>query len=282
MEDTVENIMKQPPGGPNHGRTKAMDDDGAWSTVPLDVSGQQAVDFVTPSDALEADPAPFGAGVSLVDTRRGGGGKSGQTYGAGDMGMVAHRGVLQNDEYVDFFALREAVEADLGYSYADVSAAYANGRPTAEQRQLREKIDARLLALSRAGGNMEQLAKVLDLNEKTVDRALRRAREIDVRPMVKTGVVRSTHVCFKTGEPGAKLRKRRFSDSPTEWTGNIALSDDEYAKGFDRQPGNPHYWDFRLAITPIRGGYVAPRKPEQTFPADWPSDQSYADFVAGI
>src|SRR6188472_344592 len=83
----------------------------------------------------------------------------GVVTGKDDGGMVAHRGVLHPDEYVDFFALREGVEADLGFSYSDVSEAYSTGRPTAEKLQLREKIDARLLGLSRAGGNMVQLAK---------------------------------------------------------------------------------------------------------------------------
>ena len=245
MRDGIEDIMKQPPGEPNFGRRKAMDDDGEWGQFPLDAAGMQARDILTPPDAQESDPSAFGAGVSMVDTARGGGGRSGQTYGAGDAGMVAHRGTLHPDEYVDFFALREAVEADLGYAYADVTFAYANGRPSTEQRQLREKIDARLLALSRAGGNMEQLAKALGISEKTIDRALKRAREVEVDPIVKNPAVVKPLVCFKTGEVGARPRKRRFSDSPPQWTGTINLSDAEYAKGFDTQPGNPAYWEFR-------------------------------------
>lgn len=92
---------------------------------------------------------------------------------------------------------------------------------------------------------MEQLSKALDLSEKTVDRALTRAREIDVRPMVPHGVVKKMHVCFKCGEPGAKLRKRRFSVSPPQWVGTIALCDADYAAGFNTRKGNPAYWDFR-------------------------------------
>jgi hypothetical protein len=93
-----------------------------------------------------------------------------------DSGLVAHRGVLTDGEYVDFFVLRDAVEAELGFTYAEVSAAYRIGRPTAEQRQLRARIDARLLALSRSGGNMDALGRVLNIGEATIDRALARAR----------------------------------------------------------------------------------------------------------
>jgi hypothetical protein len=277
MEDTTDNIMKQPPGHPNNGLGKAANDDGEWGTVPLDVSSQQVADLLTPNDGLEIDAAPFGAGVGIVDTARGQGTVG--TYGATDAGMTAHRGTLHPDEYVDYFVLRAQVEADLGFSYSDVSEAYANGRPTAEQRQLREKIDARLLALSRAGGNMEQLAKALGLNEKTLRRSLLRAREIEVDAIVKNPAVVKPLVCFKTGELGATLRKRRFSDSPPQWTGSVALCDDEYAKGFDRKPGNPAYWDFRDARTPLRGGPDRPAKRAQRFPADYPSDQAYADFL---
>ena len=228
MEDT-QSIMSEPPVGGNNGSSTHVwvDEEGAprvtrrhhdLRLAQLDQRG------------LETDGSRFGV-----------------VAGKAEGGLVAHRGVLHPDEFVDWFVLREQVEADLGFSYADVSAAYGGGRPTAEQRQLREKIDARLLALSRAGGNMEQLAKVLELSEKTIDRALARAREIDVQPMVKTGVIRSKHACFKCGEPGKK-RKRRFSDSPTEWVGTIVLCDEHYAGGFETRKGNPAYWAFRSRL----------------------------------
>lgn len=234
MNEDIRSLMEESPVGGNHGVTvdSYVDEGGAAQVTRRDLSGRLArVD----QKGLDTGDSRFG----IVTSRD-------------DGGLVAHRGVLHPDEYVDYFALREQVEDDLGFTYADVSAAYATGRPTTEQRQLREKIDARLLALSRAGGNMETLAKALALSEKTIDRALARAREIDVRPMVPHGVVKTTRPCFKCAEPG-KLRKRRFSGSPTEWVGNIALCDEHYAAGFERHPGNPRYWAFRAKRGTPRG-----------------------------
>jgi hypothetical protein len=227
VTEDIKGLMEESPVPDNHGRAVASyvnEEDGVVRTS-RDLAGRMS----TMSDrGFGADASSFGI-----------------VSGHEDGGLVAHRGVLHPDEYVDFFALRDAVEAELGFSYAAVAAAYKTGRPTAEQRQLREKIDARLLALSRAGGNMEQLAKAIGVSEKALDRALARAREVDVQPMVKNAAVKARRVCFKTGEPGAKSRRRRFSQSPTEWVGTINLSDEEYAKGFDEKPGNPAYWAFR-------------------------------------
>lgn len=232
MEDT-QNIMSEAPVGDNHGYAIASFTDS--EDTPQRSRRDQTMRLSGLEQAAPGQHGGFGIAT-----------------GKDDGGLVAHRGILAPGEYVDWFALREAVEADLGFTYAEVNEAYALGRPTVEQRQLREKIDARLLALSRAGGNMETLAKALALSEKTVDRALRRAREVDVQPMVPHGVVKARRACFKCEEPG-KLRKRRFSDSPTEWVGNIALCDDHYAAGFERHPGNPAYWAFRARLGTPRG-----------------------------
>ena len=148
-----------------------------------------------------------------------------------DGGLVAHRGVLHPSEYVDFFALREQVEEELGFTYAAIAAVYKQGPKSAEQRQQREQIDARLLALSRAGGSLISLAEAIGLNEKTIDRALVRAKAVEVVPQVKNPARRSTLVCFKCGEKGAKARKRRHSDSPAGEVGTILLCDDHF---------NPH------------------------------------------
>jgi hypothetical protein len=182
------------------------------------------------------------AGFGIVDLTRGE--SSGSLYGATDAGMTAHRGTLHPDEYVDYHGLRDLIEADLGFSYAEITAAYKTGRPTAEQRQQREKIDARLLALSRAGGNMTEFANAVGLGHATVERALARARAIHVEPMVKTGVVKTRVSCFICGEPGTP-RKRKHSTSPPQWVGTVNLCDDHYTQGFVNRPGNPEYWDFR-------------------------------------
>ena len=227
MNEDIRSLMEEPPVPDNHGRAVGtfVDEDGGVTRTRRDLAGRMS----------SMTDRGFGQNATAF----------GVVSGSEDGGLVAHRGVLHPDEYVDYFDLREQIEADFGFTYADVSFAYAKGRPSTEQRQLREKIDARLLALSRGGGNMEQLAKAFGLSEKTLDRALTRARDVEVDPIVKNPAVVTTLVCFKTGEPPATARKRRFSDSPPQWTGTINLSDDEYAKGFDTRPGNPAYWEFR-------------------------------------
>jgi len=168
-----------------------------------------------------------------------------------DGGMVAHRGVLHPDEYVDRAVLREAAEASLGFTYAEITAAYKMGRPTDEQRQQREKIDARLLALSRSGGAMSTLAVVLDLGPATIDRALARARRAEVAPIVKSPAVVTRLVCFTCEADTARPRRRRHSTSPEQWVGTVNLCDKCYTRGFDTRPGNPRYWEHRLATRPI-------------------------------
>lgn len=263
MNENIQDILAEQPGGDNGGRVnepvRVKDDD---------VSATRG----TPLDGVTAD---FLRGDGWQTASAEGGRQLEQS------GLTTHRGVLHPDEYVDFFELREQVEADFGFTYAEVSAAYKQGRPTAEQRQLREKIDARLLALSRAGGNMDQLGKALGLPERTLDSALARAREIDVQPMVPHGTVKSTFACFKCGEPGTK-RKRRFSDSPAQWVGTVVLCDEHYAAGFVTKPGNPAYWEHRDARMPLRGQGLTPSpKVTQTFPADYPDDESYRRFTEG-
>jgi hypothetical protein len=226
----IDKLMQEPPHGRNAGReneaVRVKDDDVSRTrSVDLDAS---KVDFVRTD------------GWSLAIAGA-----------AHDGGLVAHRGPLQEGEYVDFFVLREQVEEALGFTYADVSAAYKNGRPSAAQLQLRVQLDARVLELSRAGGNMEQFAKAVGVSPSVIDRALVRARLGNPEPTVKHGVVKHDRVCFKCEAP-ARRRKRRFSDSPPEWTGTIDLCDDHYAAGFEERPGNPAYWEFRDDRRPIR------------------------------
>jgi hypothetical protein len=208
------------------------------------------------------------------------GSRYGVVSGKEDGGLVAHRGVLHPDEYVDPLALSLAVRAELGVSIFDIGFAYKMGRPTAEQRQLRDEIDSRLLALSRAGGNMTQAAQAFGISEKTVDRALTRAKSVEVVPIVRDPAVRTVRPCFVCSEPGV-ARKRLRSTSPEEYRGSVVLCGDHYLQGFDERPGNPAYWEFRddKRIPKYGGNPVS--KPTQTFPADWPSDASYDAFVAG-
>lgn len=103
-------------------------------------------------------------GWSVVSTRRGG------------SGLTAHRGVLHPDEYVDVPRLRALVEPRLGFTLDELGSVYRQGRKSAAQLELRGRIDARLLELREAGGNMELLARVMGVDRKVVGRAMARAR----------------------------------------------------------------------------------------------------------
>jgi hypothetical protein len=92
-------------------------------------------------------------------------------------GLVAHRGVLHPDEYVSMARLVPAVERRLGFTADELRWVYqGRGRRTAAQRMLRARIDARLLRLAEAGGNLELLAQVTGIDRKTIGRALTRAK----------------------------------------------------------------------------------------------------------
>ena len=173
----------------------------------------------------------YQSGFGIVDTSRGEG--KGDTYGAADMGMTAHRGVLQADEHVDADVLQAAVEAELGYTYAEVSAVYkVGGRLTATQREQRTYIDARLLALSSSGANITLVADAIGLSRATVNRALERARELHIeRQPLATAVVRPRS-CFTCDSMEARPRKRRHSTSPPAYVGTIDLCDSCYSRGF--------------------------------------------------
>jgi hypothetical protein len=222
----TQDIMGETPEGENH--------------------GVSAHHFVDETGAPRESRIDLGMRLARLDQRglEGADSRYGIVTGKDEGGLVAHRGVLQDGEYVDFFELRVQLEEEFGFTYADIAAAYRNGRPTAEQLQLRVRIDARVLELSRAGGNMEQFAKAVGISEKAVDRALIRARLGNPEPMVKRGTVKRDRTCFKCEAPAVR-RRRRLSISPAEWTGTIDLCDDHYAAGFDTRPGNPEYWAFR-------------------------------------
>lgn len=102
-------------------------------------------------------------------------------------GLTSHRGTLHPSEYVDGFELRVQVEAALGYTYEEVLSVYRKGPLSADQRELRGKLDARLLALSDAGGNMVELGKALGFKDnpgghpRAIKNALGRARKDNAR-----------------------------------------------------------------------------------------------------
>lgn len=100
-------------------------------------------------------------------------------------GLTAHRGVLQGHEYVDAKALQAAVEDELGYTYDQIRSVYRQGPVTGAKRELRDVIDARMLALRRSGANMVELGRAIGLavnasgNCRALDNAVSRARAVE-------------------------------------------------------------------------------------------------------
>lgn len=90
-------------------------------------------------------------------------------------GVTTHRGVLHPDEYVDEDLLRRMVEEEFGYTHEQIESVYSVKKLKTDQRQLRDAIDARMLALRRSGANMFQFAEAIGLNQRTMNRALVRA-----------------------------------------------------------------------------------------------------------
>ena len=165
--DEIRELMEEPAGGHNHGRTAVDDphlDERATRFIGLGVEDGQERDVLN------------GGGWTLIP------GVGGARQAAG---MTAHRGVLHPHEYVDNDVLRAKVEEAFGFTVEEVRSVYRQGRLTPEQGELRSRIDARLLALSRAGANMLALARVFGLpikparhggNCRVLDNALTRAR----------------------------------------------------------------------------------------------------------
>lgn len=96
---------------------------------------------------------------------------------------IAHRGVLTTDErrFLDHATVLAAVERELGVTVEEVRSVYRQGRTSEAQRELRGRIDARLLAIAEDGGHMTELARVLgwkvdNRGSYTMSRALARAR----------------------------------------------------------------------------------------------------------
>lgn len=98
-----------------------------------------------------------------------------------ESGMVAHRGTLHPVEHVNHERLVGLVENELGFSLDAMHSVYSRkGGPLAGTlRALRARIDARLLELSQAGANMDELSRVTGVAPRTLDNALARARAVE-------------------------------------------------------------------------------------------------------
>jgi AraC-like DNA-binding protein len=157
-------LMEEPAGGQNHGRVTTIAPEELGRQLPLGVDEAQAHEFVK------------SGGWSIVDPLH-----DGRASGA-----VAHRGAIHPDEYVDDDVVRAAVESRLGFTTDEVRSVFRQGRLTPEQGELRARIDARLLALSRAGANMTELARLVGFGEtadgtwpKALKNAIRRAKDAE-------------------------------------------------------------------------------------------------------
>lgn len=95
-----------------------------------------------------------------------------------DAGMTAHRGVLVGDEYVDREQLITKTESELGFTIDEVRSVYTRlgGPVPASLRQLRDSIDARMLALSRSGANMTLLSQLLGVERRRIVAGIARAQ----------------------------------------------------------------------------------------------------------
>lgn len=143
MED-LEAIMQEPPGGPNFGRTRLS----GWLS-PAE-GGDVPVAQLSTQEAQSAEFMREG-GWTVVHTAQ----------STEETGMTAHRGAVHPDEHIDLERVRDLVEINLGCPLAEIEEVYRAGRPTTHRARTRAVIDARLLALSRAGGNMTALSRVL-------------------------------------------------------------------------------------------------------------------------
>lgn len=115
---------------------------------------------------------------AAVDFLRGGGWRVVSPESGDRGGMTAHRGVLTADEwrFLDRDTAVAAVERHLGFALDELRSVYRQGRKSSAQAELCARVDARLLGLRRAGGNLSLLAAVLGLSRRTMENALRRAR----------------------------------------------------------------------------------------------------------
>jgi hypothetical protein len=86
-------------------------------------------------------------------------------------GMVAHRGVLHPDEYVDRGAALSEIERRLGFTVEQMRSVYRQGPLSAHQRELRGRIDARLLAVQ----NLAALARIVGVDRDVLSRGRARA-----------------------------------------------------------------------------------------------------------
>lgn len=156
-EEELEGLMSEPPGGVNFGRSaktlgSGWENDGNQTHRHYELGGSS---------------------IGYEEMRNG----YHATY-PGDDGTKGNPNgnLVHPDEYVDDDRLREKVEALFGFTVEEVASVYGVKKLKADRLPLREAIDSRVHSLYRAGGNMAALARVLDVNPRTMERALARAK----------------------------------------------------------------------------------------------------------
>lgn len=146
-------LMEEPPDGYNHGRAAgtSSDDERKSSHRSLDGKDWQVLELYRDGGYAIAWP--------------------------GDMGTRGNRDVLAPDEFVNFDVLQPLVEERLGFTYAEVKRVYGlRGQPSRENVRIRNVLDARILELYDAGANMFKFAEVVGMKQRTMNRAVARAK----------------------------------------------------------------------------------------------------------
>lgn len=147
--DEIAALMQESPVADNHGRK--------FPEVRLAEDGTYISHGRRPAQSLSAETNE--ASQALHDLGSLAVAPGDETY----FGMVAHRGVLTEDEAanLDWQNVERRVEALLECTFEELATAYGAGRPDADRLARRGEIDAKLLEIQEAGGNMHQLAVVL-------------------------------------------------------------------------------------------------------------------------
>lgn len=161
MRSELAELMQEPAGGDNHGQRLSGNPGVEGPHLSLETERWRREEFMRNSGWTL---------VHNVDRR------------ASETGARSHAvnqyTVLHPTEYVDESLLVVLVEDELGFTVEQLHSVYSTGgRIPSDRRELRARIDARLLALSRGGANMDLFGRIIGLNPATLDRALARAKE---------------------------------------------------------------------------------------------------------
>lgn len=178
IDESLEEMMIEPPGGDNHGSSYHDISTAHGVTGATEGKGNRIVYAVThphrPTKSLNIKDTD-----ALRATQR-------TVYDPKEyyyLGMTAHRGILQPEEYVDKEAVVFALEQRLGYKAEEVQFLYSKPNPSKKDLPRKDKLEDIFLELEEAGGNMSLLAALLGLQVRadgtcfTMARAIKRARE---------------------------------------------------------------------------------------------------------